>query len=439
MFTELQKNVQENLQEKLYCWLLQSLPFLTKPEFNNVCSLCLGILKSKSVIINRIAQKLNEAISLKKTCDRFYHNLQRKNLAKKIQEAILSNQCKGLDSNTAIIVDDSDIIKSKATKMEGLKKVRDGSTGRVDQNGYDLINIVACHPEKEGYQIKPLSSDLYSSGIEQDSIIQVTQERMEEIILHSNNQGVFVMDRGYDNRSMFSFFQDNSCDYIVRSEGKRNLIVNGVEKNFMEVAKAVDLKFTIKDKGKNKTFQSGIKRVKIRLDPYPKKEPETTDAWLILSRYVVPKGKKGGFFYFLCNFPNQNLTEKQIVEKVLNMYPLRWKIEEVHRHIKQYYGWEQIQLMTYTALQNMNQILLLAMCYLYSLREIIDKLAAAFPNILIYSKKLWKDIYYFVYYRITNVVSDCFSYVTRDDINKYKWKCVESQRLILPCFKNGGI
>lgn len=439
MFTELQKKVQENLQEKLYCWLLQSLPFLTKPEFNNVCSLCLGILKSKSVIINRIAQKLNEAISLKKTCDRFYHNLQRKNLAKKIQEAILSNQCKGLDSNTAIIVDDSDIIKSKATKMEGLKKVRDGSTGRVDQNGYDLINIVACHPEKEGYQIKPLSSDLYSSGIEQDSIIQVTQERMEEIILHSNNQGVFVMDRGYDNRSMFSFFQDNSCDYIVRSEGKRNLIVNGVEKNFMEVAKAVDLKFTIKVKGKNKTFQSGIKRVKIRLDPYPKKEPETTDAWLILSRYVVPKGKKGGFFYFLCNFPNQNLTEKQIVEKVLNMYPLRWKIEEVHRHIKQYYGWEQIQLMTYTALQNMNQILLLAMCYLYSLREIIDKLAAAFPNILIYSKKLWKDIYYFVYYRITNVVSDCFSYVTRDDINKYKWKCVESQRLILPCFKNGGI
>ena len=439
MFTELQKNVQENLQEKLYCWLLQSLPFLTKPEFNNVCSLCLGILKSKSVIINRIAQKLNEAISLKKTCDRFYHNLQRKNLAKKIQEAILSNQCKGLDSNTAIIVDDSDIIKSKATKMEGLKKVRDGSTGRVDQNGYDLINIVACHPEKEGYQIKPLSSDLYSSGIEQDSIIQVTQERMEEIILHSNNQGVFVMDRGYDNRSMFSFFQDNGCDYIVRSEGKRNLIVNGVEKNFMEVAKAVDLKFTIKVKGKNKTFQSGINRVKIRLDPYPKKEPETTDAWLILSRYVVPKGKKGGFFYFLCNFPNQNLTEKQIVEKVLNMYPLRWKIEEVHRHIKQYYGWEQIQLMTYTALQNMNQILLLAMCYLYSLREIIDKLAAAFPNILIYSKKLWKDIYYFVYYRITNVVSDCFSYVTRDDINKYKWKCVESQRLILPCFKNGGI
>ena len=181
MFTELQKNVQENLQEKLYYWLLQSLPFLTKPEFNNVCSLCLGILKSKSVIINRIAQKLNEAISLKKTCDRFYHNVQRKNLAKKIQEAILSNQCKGLDSNTAIIVDDSDIIKSKATKMEGLKKVRDGSTGRVDQNGYDLINIVACHPEKEGYQIKPLSSDLYSSGIEQDSIIQVTQERMKKL------------------------------------------------------------------------------------------------------------------------------------------------------------------------------------------------------------------------------------------------------------------
>ncbi len=439
MFTELQKIAQENLQEKLYYWLDQFSAFLTKPEFNNVCSLCLGILKSKSVIINRIAQKLNEAISLKKTCDRLYRNGQRKDLGKKIQKAILFNQCKGLDSNTVIIVDDSDIIKSKAKKMEGLKKVRDGSTGRVDQNGYDLINIVACHPEKEGYLIKPLCSDLYSSDIEQESIIQVTQERMEEIILYGNNQGVFVMDRGYDNRSMFSFLQDNGCDYIVRSEGKRNLIVNGVEKRFLEVAKTVDLKFTIKDNDKNKTFQSGIKRVKIRLDPYPKKEPETTDAWLILSRHVSPKGKKGGFFYFLCDFPNQNLTEKQIVEKVLKMYPLRWKIEEVHRHIKQNYGWEQMQLMTYTALYNMNQILLLAMCYIYSLREIIDKLAVAFPNILIYSNRLWKEIYRFVYYRITNVVSDCFSYVTMSDIDKYKGKCVESQRIILPCSKNGGI
>ncbi|MEN6445023.1 MAG: hypothetical protein ABFC98_03440, partial [Candidatus Cloacimonas sp.] len=63
MFTELQKIAQENLQEKLYDWLDQFSAFLTKPEFNNVCSLCLGILKSKSVIINRIAQKLNEAIS----------------------------------------------------------------------------------------------------------------------------------------------------------------------------------------------------------------------------------------------------------------------------------------------------------------------------------------------------------------------------------------
>jgi hypothetical protein len=35
---------------------------------------------------------------------------------------------------------------------------------------------------------------------------------------------------------------------------------------------------------------------------------------------------------------------------------MRWKIEEMHKHVKQAYQWEMIQLSSYTRLQNMNQI-----------------------------------------------------------------------------------
>jgi len=58
---------------------------------------------------------------------------------------------------------------------------------------------------------------------------------------------------------------------------------------------------------------------------------------------------------------------------------MRWKIEEVHRHMKQVYGWEKIQLTAYTRLQNMNQILLLTMCYLYSLKKICIQVPDSIP------------------------------------------------------------
>jgi len=77
----------------------------------------------------------------------------------------------------------------------------------------------------------------------------------------------------------------------------------------------------------------------------------------------IEKDSQDGYYYLLCDFPGQpNLTMIEIMYKALCMYGMRWRIEEVHRHFKQEYGWESIQLSSYTRLQNMNQLLPLAMC-----------------------------------------------------------------------------
>lgn len=86
-----------------------------------------------------------------------------------------------------IIVDGSDIVKVKAKCMEGLKYVRDGSTGRHDQLGYDLLNIIAVQDGSDGYEIKPLSSVLISRDLEEDSLSQITQHRPVEINSASGN------------------------------------------------------------------------------------------------------------------------------------------------------------------------------------------------------------------------------------------------------------
>jgi len=71
------------------------------------------------------------------------------------------------------------------------------------------------------------------------------------------------------------------------------------------------------------------------------------------------------------------------------MYRFRWKIKEVNKHVKQEYGWEKMQLMSYVGLKNMNQLLLLAMCYVYSLKSYAHQLLHSFPNIMKYSNRNW--------------------------------------------------
>jgi hypothetical protein len=108
------------------------------------------------------------------------------------------------------------------------------------------------------------------------------------------------------------------------------------------------------------------------------------------------------------------------MSKALNSYGQRWKIEQLHRQIKQDYRWEAIQLMSYTGLKNMNLLLLLAMCFLYSLKRIAMHLMQAFPHIMKYSNRKWKQIYDFVYYRIANLLDICLGYISKYNITTFK-------------------
>lgn len=83
----------------------------------------------------------------------------------------------------------------------------------------------------------------------------------------------------------------------------------------------------------------------------------------------------------------------------------------------------------------MNQLPLLAMCFVYSLKSFAYQLLQSFPHIMKYSNRLWKQIYNFVYYKISEVIKTCFERVTRHKIIQYgnPWK--EKYQLIIPGLK----
>ena len=440
MFNEQQKQTKQSMQVKFSQYLAKFKSHYSLPAYNILQDIGLGILKSHSGICLRIARALNEKTTLKKVCERFTRHLNKPDLGSKLEQAVISVHCRDFDKRTAIIVDDSDIIKSRARCMEGLKEVRDGSTGTNDQLGYDLLNIVAYQDSGDGYEIKPLCSRLIARDIELDSVSQFTEDRLIDINLASGGKGVYIFDRGYDTRTYLSFLNDNGMNYIIRSKAERGLVVDGAERPFREVAQSVHLSYRYKLEDSNQHLKCGIKRVSIRLNPHPVKHPDIIDTWLVVAQFSKNAQGKEGVFYFFCDFPGEpTLNTEMIIEKAIRMYRMRWKIEEVHKHIKQTYGWENIQLIGYIRLQNMNHLLLLTMSFLYSLKRFAYKYLQAFPAIMKYRNKDWKSIYNFVYYRLSVLVNTCFASVTRFNIQPYKGIYHDYNQLEIPCMKNGGM
>lgn len=420
-----QKTMTQKMQEKFHQFLEPIERGLSIPEQKHLKSMTRGMLASGSVIVRQISRELDESISLKKTCKRLYENLKKEDLSEQLSHNLLRKQCWHLTKDSLILIDPSDIKKSESEYMEGLSRIRDGSTGKRD-NGYDLLNIIAYNKEARGYQILPLCSEIYSKEIEVDTKANITLDRINEITVFSNNKGIYVFDRAGDSRINIGSLSGNENAYIIRSMGSRGLIVNDQELNFKQVSKSVKLSYELQGKKKGSSFLCGIKRVKIRLDPYPKKHPTTTDTWLIVCRHKSARGKLGGFFYLLCNFPHHQLSLEEIITKVLESYRLRWKIEELHRQVKQDYGWEDMQLLSYVGLKNLNTVLWIVISFMYSLKKMILQLAEAFPTLLLDKKNNLEILYGFVYYRLSNLVKKVFSEISRYRKVKYK-NCYHDQ------------
>lgn len=403
-----QIKIAQNAQVKFHQFLYRFQNRFTLPEFKAIRDISRGILSSGSIIINQVACEINEKTTLKKTAERLYRNLKHRNLHERLNPMILEHQCCQFDQETVIIVDESDIVKNSATRMEGLNKVRDGSKGTFNSLGYDLLNIIAYQKQLNGYKILPVSSDLYSSRMEADSISNILYDRIDDITISSENKGVFVFDRGFDSRILINHLASNGNSFIIRGVGKRNVIVENQELPFAQVCKAILLSYKHPGISDDEWFECGVKRVSIRTDPCPRKEASTVDVWLVKACRRNIKDNRHGYFYFLCDFPNQKLSETDIMSKTLSSYKLRWLIEQAHRHIKQDYSWEAMQLKTYNGLKNLNSVLWLSLCFLYAQKENIIEWMEACPRQFEQYRKKIIMLFEFVYTALMKAVKRVF-------------------------------
>ncbi len=132
------QNVQEKFSKDLN---ILSSDFQVK-EKKFIKEMVSGILQSRSSIVRKIAQSLEETISLEKVCERFRRHLSKKELADKLSENLLTKECRKFTKDSLIIFDTSDIRKNYAEKMEELSRIYDADK-KETCSGYNILDAVS--------------------------------------------------------------------------------------------------------------------------------------------------------------------------------------------------------------------------------------------------------------------------------------------------------
>jgi hypothetical protein len=127
---------------------------MSKPKLGAMKDIVTGILKSQTMFVNQIAASLRKSLRLKDVTKRLSAQHLKENYAEKVLEYHLSTATQGVDKDSCIVIDGTDISKKYAKFMEDLEFVKNGNTSKIGL-GYSVLNVNAVNSHKE---ITPLYS-----------------------------------------------------------------------------------------------------------------------------------------------------------------------------------------------------------------------------------------------------------------------------------------
>ena len=239
--------------------------------------------------------------------------------------------------------------------MEGLEFVKNGDTGEIGL-GYNVLNINAVKADKE---MSPLMGRAYSYKMGALSSNEEIKEAVLKVKGHIGDKGCWVFDRGADNGILKDFFIGECPRAIIRLKKNTKVDHGGEKVEVRELAKKVDLSIgqnvirIKKDRPVAEIYDIGAVQIEYSIGR------SVHCLWLV----VTKNRRHGGYCYLLAK--SDLSTAVEVAKWAFKGYGLRWKIEEYHRHVKQEYGLEDIQIRTFTGLQSMLAVLTAAMYMIY--------------------------------------------------------------------------
>jgi len=386
------------LQSKLNRFIRGIGQALSKPERRCLAELTVGLCKIRQPILRQLALALRESIPLKKTIRRFRRHLRKADWGQRLWEGVQARLGARLHSHDYVAVDLSDLQKPQAPSLEGLDWVRDGDTGQVGP-GFYWLNLMGV--SADGTSLFPLMSRLYSFTRQAVSENTELLEAIEQTGQYLPDDICWLLDRGADRTVLFERLIEADREFIIRLKHNRRLTIGASSQSVANWAKQLDRPFRCgcwvskKNKRVRREYEGGARRVSL-----PQAQPDSqgqAQLWL-----VCLKAEHGGESYFLVRTSLSDAD--RIVRHTVTGYGHRWSIEEYHRHLKEQFNLEAIQVQKWNHLQNLISVIGVAMAWLYGeLDRWHMRLLTDSPVPILPGKSIW-EVLGFRMYKIAEVV-----------------------------------
>jgi len=292
-----------------------------------------------------------------------------------------------------LIIDDGDITKPCSTKMEGLRTVRDGSTGNYGL-GYHMLDVTALTPEHKA----PICiySRVFTAA--EDTFISATEETLKILRFlrkHFKRSNVRTFDRGFDANVFFEDMIDHKEKFVIRVNLNRIVRYKGESVNILTLARRFKGKYVLKFKKKNRTqVDCKISIVPISLCFRPDVE----------LNMIICHGLGQEPMLLITNL---NSDDDRIAVTVTKVYLLRWRIEEFHGFKKQQFGFEDFRVRSLNSIRTLDLLLTIAIGYIGLMSEKSDDRLIAME--LIHLSKRIYDVPKFRFYAIADGIYVAFS------------------------------
>lgn len=310
---------------------------LSKPRKKFYSDILYGMSKAQNTLLSDIARALEENIDLKYTIKRLSRNGAEENDLKQVHQNYLNTLKTSIPDNPLVIVDESEIVKPYAEKMENLALVRDGSKN-VLEKGYPTINFSMASPKTK--HPLPLYNHLYSSKEEdfQSQNIEIAKGFNTVHTFLGKKKATFVMDRGYDRNTIYEYVQNIGHHFVTRLNDNRYLIHKNRRVKVPDLAKRRKGKINFNTEIQGEEYSLKVSHIKVKL-------PVLQDMPLNMV-VVYGYGEKP-----MKLLTNHSIKGKDDVLRILKSYITRWRIEELFRVQKEEFQLEKTRTMTLSSLR----------------------------------------------------------------------------------------
>jgi hypothetical protein len=388
---------------------------LSRPTQKFVAAMVFGIIASKSCYLTEMARCLNEKTLLKKVVDRLSRNLMSFDQEEALRQSYFDAIKNNFDDDTVIIFDDSDVSKPHSTKLEGICRVLDGSTGETT-DGYFTAGVSALSAKHK--QPIPVYNRVYST--EEEGYVSnnaETLKSMEFVSANFSKSNIRTFDRGYDSGYVFDYLIPRNENFIVRMVGNRNCIYKGKTILINKLVKRFKGQFSLKFESKDgKKVKCKISIVPVELPKYPGKK----------LNLVICHGFGKEPLMLLTSLESD---DKRLCVTITKVYLMRWRIEEYYRFKKQGFGFEKFLVRSLKSIRNLDLFLTIAIGHIGALSEKVDD-SIEVIEIVAASKRLY-GLALFSLYAISDGLFSIFS-KSYTGIMSFFARLEPSRQLMLP-------